>query len=112
MVKNPPAIAGDQETRVGSLGWKDLLEYEMAIHSSMLAWKIPWTEEPGGLQSLGSKRVRHNCRNTRTHLLGALKMLGAEICNFFFPLELLQSFVRFSKVFSLFTKWLRKWPTG
>ena len=56
----------------------------MATHSSRLAWKIPWTEEPGGLQSLGSKRIRHNCQSTRAHLHGALKMLGAEICNFFF----------------------------
>ena len=45
----------DSETWVGSLGWEDLLEEEMAIHSSILAWKIPWTEEPGGLQSMGRK---------------------------------------------------------
>ena len=49
-----------RETWVQSLGWKDLLEKEMAAHSSILAWKIPWTEEPGGLQSMGSQRVRHN----------------------------------------------------
>ena len=42
-----------QETRVRSLGWKDPLEKEMAIHSSILAWEIPWTEEPGGLQFMG-----------------------------------------------------------
>ena len=48
------------ETRVQSLGWEDLLEKEMATHSSILAWKILWTEEPGGLQSMGSQRVRHN----------------------------------------------------
>ena len=46
VVKNQPAI---QETQVGSLGWEDPLEKEMAIHSSILAWEIPWTEEPGGL---------------------------------------------------------------
>ena len=46
------------ETRVQSLGQEDLLEKEMATHSSILAWKIPWTEEPGRLQSMGSKRVR------------------------------------------------------
>ena len=51
MVKNLPAM---QETLVRSLGWKDLLEKEMATHSSILAWRIPWTEEPGGLQSMGS----------------------------------------------------------
>ena len=44
--------------QVRSLGWEDPLEKEMAAHSSILAWEIPWTEEPGGLQSMGSKRVR------------------------------------------------------
>ena len=47
--------------RIGSLNWEDSLEEEMAIHSSILAWRIPWTEEPGGLQSIGLQRVRHNC---------------------------------------------------
>ena len=56
-VKNLPAM---QETWVQFLGWEDPLEKEMAIHSSILAWKIPWTEEPGGLQSMGSQRVRHD----------------------------------------------------
>ena len=55
-VKRLPAM---QETQVQSLGWEDPLEKEMATHSSTLAWKIPWTEEPGGLQSMGSQRVRH-----------------------------------------------------
>ena len=49
-----------QETRVQSLGQEDALEKEMATHSSILAWKIPWTEEPGRLQSMGSQRVGHN----------------------------------------------------
>ena len=49
-----------QETRVRSLGWEDPLEKEMAIHSSTLAWKIPWMEEPGRLQSMGSQRVGHD----------------------------------------------------
>ena len=49
-----------QETRVRSLGWEDPMEKEMAIHSSTIAWKIPWTEEPGRLQSMGSQRVRHD----------------------------------------------------
>ena len=56
-VKNPLAV---QETQVSSLGQEDLLEEEMAIHSSILAWRIPWTEKPGGLQSIGSQRVRNN----------------------------------------------------
>ena len=56
-VKNLPAV---QETQVQSLGWEDPLEKEMTIHSSIVAWRILWTEEPGGLQSMGSQRVRHN----------------------------------------------------
>ena len=48
------------ETRVRALGWEDTLEKEMAIHSSTIAWKIPWTEEPGGLQSMGSLRIGHD----------------------------------------------------
>ena len=57
MVKNLPAM---QETQIRSLGQKDLLEKEMATYSSILAWKIPWMEEPGRLQSMGSLRVRHD----------------------------------------------------
>ena len=57
MVKNVPAM---QETQVRSLGQEDPLEKNMATHSSILAWKIPWTEEPGGLQSMGSQRVGHD----------------------------------------------------
>ena len=56
-VKHLPAM---WETRVRSLGQDDPLEKEMATHSSILAWKIPWTEEPGGLQSMGSPRVGHD----------------------------------------------------
>ena len=54
MVKNPPAM---QETQVPSLGWEDPLEKGMATHSGILAWRIPWTEEPGGLQSRGHKEL-------------------------------------------------------
>ena len=57
MVKNLPAM---QETQILSLGWEDPLEKEMATHSSILAWRIPWTEEPGGPQSMGLKRVGHD----------------------------------------------------
>ena len=49
-----------KDTQVQPLGWEDALEKEMATHSSTLAWKIPWTEERGGLQSTGSQRVRHD----------------------------------------------------
>ena len=55
-VKNLPASQPIQETRVGSLGQEDLLEEGMATHSTVLAWEIPWTEEPGGLQSTGSQK--------------------------------------------------------
>ena len=57
MVKNPSAM---RKTQVPSLGWEDPLERGMAMHSSILAWISPWTEEPGGLQSKESERVRHD----------------------------------------------------
>ena len=57
LVKNLLAM---QETQVQSLGWGNPLEKEMAPHSSILAWRFPWTEEPGGLQSMGSQRAGHN----------------------------------------------------
>ena len=57
MVKRQPAML---ETQVQSLGWEDPLEKAMATHSSTLAWKITWTEEPGRLQSMGSQRVGHD----------------------------------------------------
>ena len=57
MVKRLPST---QETRVQSLGWEDPLEKEVATHSGSLAWKIPWTEDPGRLQSMESKRIRHD----------------------------------------------------
>ena len=59
-VKKQPATQQTQEIRVQSLGWEDLLEKEMATHSSVLAWKIPWTEERGRLQSMGSLGVGHD----------------------------------------------------
>ena len=59
-VENPPAMQETEETQVRSLGQEDSLEKEMATHSSVLAWKIPWTEEPDRLQSTGSKRVGHD----------------------------------------------------
>ena len=66
MVKNLPAT---RETWIQSLGKKDLLEKEMATQSSVLSWRIPQTEEPGGLQSMGSQRVRHE-QTTNTELEG------------------------------------------
>ena len=66
LVKNLPAM---WETWVRSLGWEDPLEKEMAIHSSILAWRIPWTEEPGGLQSMGLQRVGHDWTTKHTRII-------------------------------------------
>ena len=60
MVKNRTTIQEMQETWVQSLDPEDLLEEGMVTHSNILAWRIPWTEEPGGLQSMGSQRVKHD----------------------------------------------------
>ena len=65
MVKNLPAM---QETRVRPLGQEDPLEKEMATHSDILAWRIPWTEEPGGLQSMGWQRVGMTERLTQIQI--------------------------------------------
>ena len=62
-VKNPPAMQETQEMQVQSLGWEDTLEKEMATHSSIVAWKILWTEESGEPQFIGLQRVRHDCGN-------------------------------------------------
>ena len=56
-----------QETRVGSVDWGDSLEKGMATHSSVLAWRIPWTVEPGGLQSMGVQRVGHDLATKQQH---------------------------------------------
>ena len=60
VLKNQPAVQETQEMLVQSLSWKDPLEEEMTTHSSILAWVILWTEEPGGLQSMQSQRVGHD----------------------------------------------------
>ena len=65
MVKRLPTI---QETQVRSLGQEDPLEKAMATHSTTLAWKIPWTEEPGRLQSMGLQRVRHDLAIEQQHI--------------------------------------------
>ena len=67
MVKNPPAIQEIQELQVGSLGQEDPLEEGMATHSSILTWRIPWTEEPGGLQSIGSQKSRTEQKRLSMH---------------------------------------------
>ena len=66
MVENLPAV---QETWVPSLGWEDPLMKEENAYSSVLAWKIPWTEDPGGLQSIALQRVGHDCSDL-AHTLG------------------------------------------
>ena len=71
-VKQPPAV---QETQVPSLGQEDPLEEEMATHSSFLTWEISWTEGSGGLQSMGSQRVRPNLAIEHTHTLLLCKNL-------------------------------------
>ena len=60
MVKNPPAMQESQEEQDPSLGQEDPMAESMAAHSSVLTWRIPWTEEPGRLQSMGSQRIRHD----------------------------------------------------
>ena len=60
MIKNLPAMQGMPEIWVLFLGWEDPLEEGMATHSGILAWRTPWKEKPGGLQSKGSQRIRHN----------------------------------------------------
>ena len=81
-VKNLPAV---QETRVQSLGWEDPLEKEMATHSSILAWKISWTEESGGLQSMGSQSVGHDWA-TNTYLYNSVKQFSFNLKIIFFCL--------------------------
>ena len=66
-----------QVTQFRSLGLEDLLEKEMATHSNILAWRVPWTEEPGGLQSIGSQRVGHNRIGRHTHENEVLEYFNA-----------------------------------
>ena len=67
MVKNLPARAGDIQTQVRSLGGEDPLKESMATHSSILAWRISWTEDPGGLQSTRSQRIGHKLACIHAH---------------------------------------------
>ena len=70
-----------QETLVQPLGWADPLEEETAAHSSILAWKTPWTEEPGGLQSIGSQRVRHKLVIEHKHVCKVSKHKASKLTN-------------------------------
>ena len=66
------------EMWVRSQGWEDAVEKEMATHPSILAWEIPWTEEPGGLQSMGSQRVRHDLATERTRIQSEVTTLNID----------------------------------
>ena len=79
MAQTVKCLSTMRETQVRALGWEDPLEKEMAIHSTTIAWKIPWTEEPGRLQSMRSQRVRHNLETEHvTHTRkGRLRNFGA-----------------------------------
>ena len=78
MVKHLPTT---RETRVQSLGWEDPLEKEMATHSSILAWRIPWMEEPGRLQSMGSQRVGHEWVTSLSLRTWTLDCVGFSSCD-------------------------------
>ena len=89
-----------------SLCWEDPLEYEMATHSSFLAWKIPWTEKPGGLQPMGSQRVRHDwaCSHTHTHM----HTHGDKLAQVIQPLNFLLRKCSKPKAHSQASSWSRK----
>ena len=96
-------LSAMQETRVRSLGWEDPLEKEMAAHSNILAWKIPWTEEPGRLPSMGSQRVRHDWATSHSH--GNLHVLAEMKCR---HLETLLS-CQLSMTGPMREAWARHW---
>ena len=80
MIKNLPVLP---ETWVCSLSWEDPLEKGMATHSSILAWRIPWTEEPGGLQSMGSQTVGHDWATKHTHTHCEVSSSASGQCTFY-----------------------------
>ena len=82
LVKNPPGNAGDA---VWSLSWEDPLEKEKVIHSSTITWKIPWTEEPGRLQSMGSQRVRHDWATSLSPFFLLSKVSSSQTWLIIFP---------------------------
>ena len=107
-VKNLPAL---QETQVQSLGWEDALEKRMVTHSSILAWRSPWTEKLGGLQSMGSWSVRHNWakNNTLLHIHVIYQIWLANICsqNVFWLFIFIMAFFKLKKIltYSLRYNW-------
>ena len=82
VVKSPPVMQEVEEIKIQSLGWEDTLEEEMATHSSFLVWKIPRTEEPGGLQSIESQRVRQDLVTDHTctwHTTAYIRYTSSEL---------------------------------
>ena len=106
MVKHLPTM---WETLVRSLGQEDPLEKEIATHSSTLAWKIPWTEEPGRLQSVGSQRVGHNSA-TSLHFMSIESMMPSNHLILCHPLLLLPSIFPSIRVFSNESALRIRWP--
>ena len=80
MAQTVKRLSTMRETRVLSLGWEDPLEKEVATHTSILAWRIPWTEEPGRLQSMGLQRVGHNCMLLLLPLLLLSRFSRVRLC--------------------------------
>ena len=87
VVKNLPAVQEPQQMWIRSLSWEVPLEDGMATHSSILAWRIQWTEEPGGLQLMGSQRIRHDWSNL------AHKSIGAPMPKTFSGLKLPEEYI-------------------
>ena len=85
-VKNPPAMQETRKTRDWSLGQEDPLQEEMATHSSILTWEIPWSEEPGGLQLKGSQRVGHDQTKHACTSMGKVVKMWLELDHWFTPL--------------------------
>jgi len=97
MVKNPPTM---QETRVRSLDQEESLEKGLATHSSVLAWKILWTEEPGGLQSMGSQKL-----DKTEQLTLSLLHIHTCICTYVYIYTHTQRYIFFFRFFSILTSW-------
>ena len=106
LVKNLPAM---QETWVLCLGWEDPLEESMATHSSILAWRIPWTEEPGGLQSVGSQRGTTERLNTAQHSSQVWEIGRLVACNIGINTQLNQNHMCSNSGDHVSCEWGWKW---
>ena len=96
MISVVPGLLETQESQVWSLGWEDPLEQETATPSSFLAWKTPWTEDPGGLQSIGLQGVRHEWTNKREESVATFQFSTTlppqKVLNHFFKNDFLRFF--------------------